>query len=70
MRLRPLDNETRQAWIEPYGYHFRAKHVVMQKVLEEAEVALLIDTDTFSTARPSNCSAVCSLARCCATPSA
>ncbi|UVM61082.1 hypothetical protein [Pseudomonas sp. B21-010] len=47
VRLRPLDNETRQAWIEPYGYHFRAKHVVMQKVLEEAEVALLIDTDTF-----------------------
>lgn len=47
VRLRPLDNETRQAWIQPHGYHFRAKHVVMQKVLEESELALLIDTDTF-----------------------
>lgn len=47
VRLRHLDNETRQAWIEPHGYHFRAKHVVMQKVLQEAELALLIDTDTF-----------------------
>lgn len=47
VRIRPLDEETRQAWIEPHGYHFRAKHVVMQKVLEEAELALLIDTDTF-----------------------
>ncbi|AKJ97159.1 hypothetical protein BK652_14890 [Pseudomonas brassicacearum] len=47
VRLRLLDDETRKAWIEPHGYHFRAKHVVMQKVLEEAELALLIDTDTF-----------------------
>ncbi|WP_053155989.1 hypothetical protein [Pseudomonas sp. Pf153] len=47
VRLRALDNETRQTWIQPHGYHFRAKHVVMQKVLEEAELALLIDTDTF-----------------------
>ncbi|TWC16664.1 hypothetical protein FBY06_11937 [Pseudomonas sp. SJZ085] len=47
VRLRPLDNETRQAWTQPHGYHFRAKHVVMQKVLKETELALLIDTDTF-----------------------
>jgi hypothetical protein len=47
VRVRHLDNETRQTWIEPHGYHFRAKHVVMQKVLEEVELALLIDTDTF-----------------------
>jgi hypothetical protein len=47
VRLRPLDNETRQDWIAPHGYHFRAKHVVMRKVLEENERALLIDTDTF-----------------------
>ncbi|MDO7896364.1 hypothetical protein [Pseudomonas citrulli] len=47
VRLRLLDEETRKAWIEPHGYHFRAKHVVMRKVLEEAELALLIDTDTF-----------------------
>lgn len=45
--IRPLDDETRRAWIEPHGYHFRAKHVVMRKVLEHAEVAILIDTDTF-----------------------
>ncbi|MBT2296789.1 hypothetical protein [Pseudomonas fluorescens] len=47
VRVRTLDNETRQTWIEPHGYHFRAKHVVMRKVLEEVELALLIDTDTF-----------------------
>ncbi|WP_260957520.1 hypothetical protein [Pseudomonas citri] len=52
VRLRLLDNETRQAWIQPHGYHFRAKHVVMQKVLEEAELALLIDTDTFFHSSP------------------
>ncbi|WP_457969096.1 hypothetical protein M1D68_01785 [Pseudomonas sp. R4-84] len=47
VRVRHLDNETRQGWIAPHGYHFRAKHVVMRKVLEESELALLIDTDTF-----------------------
>ncbi|KAA5835702.1 hypothetical protein F2A38_30530 [Pseudomonas chlororaphis] len=47
VRVRPLDENTRQAWIAPHGYHFRAKHVVMQQVLQESELALLIDTDTF-----------------------
>lgn len=47
VQIRPLDENTRQAWIAPHGYHFRAKHVVMQKVLQESELALLIDTDTF-----------------------
>ncbi|WP_434649787.1 hypothetical protein [Pseudomonas sp. D1-2] len=47
VRVRHLDNETRQGWIAPHGYHFRAKHVVMRKVLEESDLALLIDTDTF-----------------------
>ncbi|AKA21866.1 hypothetical protein [Pseudomonas chlororaphis] len=47
VRVRPLDESTRQAWIAPHGYHFRAKHVVMRQVLQESELALLIDTDTF-----------------------
>jgi hypothetical protein len=47
VRIRPLDENTRQAWIAPHGYHFRAKHVVMRQVLEESGLALLIDTDTF-----------------------
>jgi hypothetical protein len=47
VRVRPLDEETRRRWSEPHGYHFRVKHVVLRKVLEEAETALLIDTDTF-----------------------
>ncbi|MNF84168.1 hypothetical protein D3C84_665180 [compost metagenome] len=47
VRIRELDESTRQRWIAPHGYHFRAKHVVMQQVLRESERALLIDTDTF-----------------------
>lgn len=47
VRVRELDEDTRKTWIAPHGYHFRAKHVVMQQVLQESERALLIDTDTF-----------------------
>jgi len=47
VRIRPLDEATRKSWSEPHGYHFRIKHVVMRTVLEEAEQAILIDTDTF-----------------------
>ncbi|KIH81281.1 hypothetical protein [Pseudomonas batumici] len=47
VRIRPLDEATRKRWSEPHGYHFRIKHVVMRTVLEEAEQAILIDTDTF-----------------------
>ena len=47
VRVRPLDEPTRRRWNEPHGYHFRAKHVALRTVLEESEVALLIDTDTF-----------------------
>lgn len=47
VRVREFDECTRQGWIEPHGYHFRAKHIVMQQVLRESELALLIDTDTF-----------------------
>lgn len=47
VRVRPLDEATRKRWSEPHGYHFRTKHVVLRQVLEESEVALLIDTDTF-----------------------
>ena len=47
VRVREFDESTRQQWIAPHAYHFRAKHVVMQQVLGESELALLIDTDTF-----------------------
>ncbi|NWA34307.1 MULTISPECIES: hypothetical protein [unclassified Pseudomonas] len=47
VRVRPLDEATRKRWSEPHGYHFRTKHVVLRQVLQESEVALLIDTDTF-----------------------
>lgn len=42
-----LDETTRQRWSAPHGYHFRTKHVVLRQVLEHAQTALLIDTDTF-----------------------
>lgn len=42
-----LDAATREAWNQPYGYHFRSKHVVLRKVLANAPMAVLIDTDTF-----------------------
>ncbi|AXO60324.1 hypothetical protein DZC76_02575 [Pseudomonas sp. phDV1] len=35
------------SWNGPHGYHFRIKHVVLQKVLEANDKAVLIDTDTF-----------------------
>ncbi|HWT69109.1 MAG TPA: hypothetical protein VN214_08365 [Pseudomonas sp.] len=47
VRVRPLDQDTRRRWNEPHGYHFRAKHVALRTVLQESEIALLIDTDTF-----------------------
>ncbi|SEM80631.1 hypothetical protein SAMN04487857_105168 [Pseudomonas sp. ok272] len=52
VRVREFDESTRQQWIAPHGYHFRAKHVVMQQVLAESELALLIDTDTFFQCSP------------------
>lgn len=42
-----LDEATRKGWCEPHGYHFRTKHVLLRQVLQTAERALLIDTDTF-----------------------
>jgi len=42
-----LDAATREAWNQPYGYHFRSKHMVLRQVLADAPVAALIDTDTF-----------------------
>jgi len=47
VRVRPLSAETRQAWSLPHGYHFRTKHVALREILQESELALLIDTDTF-----------------------
>ncbi|MCQ3003367.1 hypothetical protein NLO98_26815 [Pseudomonas syringae] len=52
VHIRTLDAETRKAWSEPHGYHFRAKHVVVRLVLEEYERALLIDTDTIFNTTP------------------
>jgi hypothetical protein len=52
VRVRPLDDETRREWSGPHGYHFRCKHVVLHKVLEESEKAILIDTDTFFQTSP------------------
>lgn len=34
-------------WSGPHDYHFRIKHVALQKILEEHDKAILIDTDTF-----------------------
>ncbi|RWU26494.1 hypothetical protein DM813_01330 [Pseudomonas alkylphenolica] len=45
--VHPLDAATREAWNQPYGYHFRSKHVVLRQVLAKAPMAVLIDTDTF-----------------------
>ncbi len=42
-----LDDATREAWNQPYGYHFRSKHVVLRQVLASHAKAVLIDTDTF-----------------------
>ena len=52
VRVREFDESTRQRWIAPHGYHFRAKHAVMQQVMKESELALLIDTDTFFHSSP------------------
>ncbi|WP_166361391.1 hypothetical protein [Pseudomonas akapageensis] len=52
VRVRPLDETTRQSWSGPHGYHFRAKPVALRKVLDESTLALLIDTDTFFHASP------------------
>jgi hypothetical protein len=52
VRVRPLDAQTRTAWSAPHGYHFRTKHVALRKVLEECELALLIDTDTIFHSSP------------------
>ncbi len=47
VQVHTLDEATRKRWSEPHGYHFRTKHVLLRQVLETAEQALLIDTDTF-----------------------
>ncbi|MBK5479814.1 hypothetical protein C9382_20290 [Pseudomonas aylmerensis] len=47
VQVHVLDEATRKRWSEPHGYHFRTKHVLLRQVLETAERALLIDTDTF-----------------------
>ena len=47
VQVHTLDDATRKRWSEPHGYHFRTKHVLLRQVLETAERALLIDTDTF-----------------------
>lgn len=47
VRVRPIDADIRREWSGPHHYHFRCKHVVARLVLEEAEKAILIDTDTF-----------------------
>ena len=52
VRVREFDESTRQRWIAPHGYHFRAKHAVMQQVMKGSELALLIDTDTFFHSSP------------------
>ncbi|WP_119688160.1 hypothetical protein [Pseudomonas sp. PGPR81] len=49
-----LDEETRTAWNEPHGYHFRSKHVVLRQVLQQHSQAVLIDTDTFFRKSPLN----------------
>ncbi|WPP00236.1 hypothetical protein SFA35_02260 [Pseudomonas sp. HR96] len=50
--VRLLDQPTREAWSEPHGYHFRIKHVALRQILEERELALLIDTDTLFRVSP------------------
>jgi hypothetical protein len=52
VRVRPIDADMRRQWSGPHNYHFRCKHVVARMVLEEAEKAILIDTDTFFHASP------------------
>ncbi|WDY58480.1 hypothetical protein [Pseudomonas sp. PSKL.D1] len=47
-----LDDETRNAWNQPHGYHFRSKHVLLRQVLRQHPMAVLIDTDTFFRASP------------------
>ncbi|WP_194789801.1 hypothetical protein [Pseudomonas sp. UFMG81] len=47
-----LDEATRKAWNQPHGYHFRSKHVLIHKVLEQHPQAVLIDTDTFFRTSP------------------
>lgn len=47
VRIRGFDAQTRSAWSGPHAYHFRCKQVLVRKVLEESEKAILIDTDTF-----------------------
>ena len=39
-------------WYGPHGYHFRLKHAVLRQVLNDYEVAALVDTDTFFQTSP------------------
>lgn len=62
VQVREVTAEELVAWCQPHGYHFRAKHVALRDALEDADQALLIDTDTFFHSSPP--------AACCATRSA
>lgn len=64
VQVREVTAEELVAWCQPHGYHFRAKHVALRDALEDADQALLIDTDTFFHTTAS------SPAACCATRSA
>lgn len=52
VQVREVTAEELVAWCQPHGYHFRAKHVALRDALEEADQALLIDTDTFFHSSP------------------
>lgn len=47
VRVRPFSQDTRRAWSQPHGYHFRTKHVALREVLRDSPLAMLVDTDTF-----------------------
>lgn len=52
VQVREVTAEELVAWCQPHGYHFRAKHVALRDALEDADQALLIDTDTFFHSSP------------------
>ncbi len=47
VQVREVTAEELVAWCQPHGYHFRAKHVALRDALEDADQALLIDTDRY-----------------------
>lgn len=40
------------SWSGPHNYHFRIKHMVLREALQQCDKAILIDTDTFFRASP------------------